>query len=319
MNTRIFRTLLALLLLLCTMACVEADDDTPQSGSDEPPALEDGPGKKPAPTLKDGTSDPTQNPDPSSPSSKLPSKLPSKTPPGTPTGSAAPDKGDIQLQWEQTETFAAFEEFFQEVGWLSDYANIINQNLSLPYDLAVIHKECGILNAYYNPADRTVSMCYEFFLHIYEVFSTETALADEEALVAAVHAWSSVFFHELAHALIDAYDLPITGKEEDAADDFSTVFLIQMGHGVSAYYGAIFWHLSDTGSYTSEQAAGEHSLNSQRFYNIMCTIYGSDPEEFSSIPEQFPEMEQRLPRCAREYEQKVKSWDEILEPWFKGE
>ena len=32
----------------------------------------------------------------------------------------------------------------------------------------------------------------------------------------------STFFHELGHALIDAWDLPITGREEDAADQLPT-------------------------------------------------------------------------------------------------
>jgi hypothetical protein len=35
-----------------------------------------------------------------------------------------------------------------------------------------------------------------------------------------------MFLHEVAHALIDGWDLPITRREEDAADQFSTLLLI---------------------------------------------------------------------------------------------
>lgn len=35
--------------------------------------------------------------------------------------------------------------------------------------------------------------------------------------------------HEVGHALIASYDLPITGSEEDAADQFAAWWLINMG------------------------------------------------------------------------------------------
>ena len=38
--------------------------------------------------------------------------------------------------------------------------------------------------------------------------------------------------HEMGHALIDLYDLPVLGKEEDAADSVATVFLTRaVGNG----------------------------------------------------------------------------------------
>lgn len=40
----------------------------------------------------------------------------------------------------------------------------------------------------------------------------------------------SIFLREVAHALIDGWELPITGREEDAADQFSTLLLINGMH-----------------------------------------------------------------------------------------
>ena len=42
---------------------------------------------------------------------------------------------------------------------------------------------------------------------------------------AVAGAFIFVFFHELGHALIDVYELPITGREEDAVDQLSTWIL----------------------------------------------------------------------------------------------
>lgn len=34
-----------------------------------------------------------------------------------------------------------------------------------------------------------------------------------------------MLFHELGHAFISLYDLPITGREEDAVDQFAAILL----------------------------------------------------------------------------------------------
>jgi len=62
---------------------------------------------------------------------------------------------------------------------------------------------------------------------------------------------------------------------------------------------------------------GEHSLSEQRFYNILCLVYGSNPEKFNFLVEDGDLPEERAEICPSEYERKVNSWDTLLSPYWK--
>ena len=49
----------------------------------------------------------------------------------------------------------------------------------------------------------------------------------------------SSFLHEAAHMLIDEYKIPVLGKEEDAADNFQTWYMI-INENHKLYYGNKF-------------------------------------------------------------------------------
>ena len=122
----------------------------------------------------------------------------------------------------------------------------------------------------------------------------------------AVEAFAWIFLHEVGHALIDVLDLPITGLEEDAADQFATVAIIRLAQSPwPAYYGAILFRAlgQNRGLPGVADFWDEHALHEQRDSNILCWLYGYDPFDFVFVPSRFPDSIDRLERCDTEYHQ----------------
>jgi hypothetical protein len=195
-------------------------------------------------------------------------------------------------------------------------ADALNDTLKFPRDLPIVHKRCGEENAFYDPNIGEVHMCYELLDQVAQI-SLDIAEDDEELGQRVVGTWMFVFFHELGHGLVHQYDLPVTGKEEDVVDEFSTLLMIQSDLAEYAIYAADYWRLTDSGQYDESQFAGDHSLNPQRFYNIMCLIYGSNPTKYAGAIEAGLLPEQRALGCPAEFKRKSDAWETLLEPWVK--
>jgi hypothetical protein len=224
------------------------------------------------------------------------------------------DEGDLVTEWKSGGGTLAKALHDEEL--FEDLADALNSGLKLPRDLPIVHKLCGEENAFYDPNSGELQLCYELLDSIYAV-SKELAADDEEAVERAVGTWLFVTFHELGHGLIDLYGLPITGKEEDAVDDFSTLLMIQADMAEYAAYAADYWNAIGTDVSSETSFADEHSLNAQRFFNILCLIYGSDPNKYDVIVSGGFLPQARAVRCPGEYAQKDKAWGTLLEPWAK--
>ena len=231
------------------------------------------------------------------------------------------DRGDVEIAWGEPpdEISAELAEGLREERIFEQLAEGLNETLKFPRDLPVAHVACGEENAYYDPNKGTLSMCYELLSSI-----TKAAVdpeVSEQVLVERIFGtWTFVFFHELGHALIDLYDLPTTGREEDAVDDFSTVLLIEAGRADFALRAAEYWASLDSGELTTLAFADEHSLTQQRFYSILCLVYGSDPNTYAGLVSQGEDgllpMSRAVP-CEEESRDKRNAWATLLEPWAK--
>lgn len=198
-----------------------------------------------------------------------------------------------------------------------DIAIPLSQTMRLPQDLPVTFEECGEENAFYDTETRSITMCYELFNQLGTMFA-DPEQSDEEVGEAILGAAFFIFLHEFGHSLIHLLDLPVTGKEEDAVDDFATLVLIN-AHEEKAAASAI----SHFGTLADEYESGdsgnlafwdEHSLNAQRVYSIACLLYGSDPEAFATLVGDDGLPEERAARCPDEYRQKSRAWDKLLGP-----
>ena len=203
---------------------------------------------------------------------------------------------------------------------LENAADQFNRSLILPHDIYLRTKDCGEANAFYNPNDQSVTMCYELMEHFYQLYK-EAGYTDGEASESMFDAVRFVFLHEIGHALIDTYKLPITANEEDAADRCSSFICIEeLGDGgVKSILAAAdaFRLESKSRTPSGNDLADEHLLQEQRFFNSLCMVYGSNPTKYSGIVEKGYLPEARAVRCPSEYERTAQSWSTLLAPWRK--
>jgi len=237
--------------------------------------------------------------------------------------SAEEDKGDFQVEYVDVEN-PAYERLNQEMRnekVLESASRDLNKALALPYDITLVTKDCGQVNAFYQPSERSITICYEMMEFYSKLFSQK--YSQEEANQKMADALQFIFLHELGHALIDAYQLPVTGNEEDAADKLSSYINLKelgdSGGGTRAALAA-----SEAFNMQSQMTGDkdlpfydEHSLDQQRFYNILCQLYGSNPSKYEVLVSKGVLPEQRAVRCPSEFQQTVRTWGGLLEKYRK--
>ena len=210
-------------------------------------------------------------------------------------------------------------EGLKEAKIFEDLAEAVTEGLKLPRPILVSLKSCGEPNAVYDPEEHTIELCYELMALFSEQFEGQN-LDEETHIEAVLGATIFVFLHELGHALVHELELPITGKEEDVVDQLATKLLVGMGDfGEEAALDAAesFIILSEETEefLTDLDMADEHSLDSQRFFNIVCWVYGSDAEKHESLVDDEQYLpEERAGFCEEEWATMSKAWDKLLAP-----
>ncbi|MDB5507185.1 MAG: hypothetical protein JWR75_1823 [Devosia sp.] len=147
---------------------------------------------------------------------------------------------------------------------------------------------------------------------------------------ARVNEWAAnnalwVLYHELAHLLVDQLDLPVLGKEEDAADNMASWTLLKKGtpEAIQALADAARgWQLSGAAygdDFVKEDFYDSHSLNQQRTFQIVCLMVGADEESFGKVAKAYAMDNNRQYSCRFDYEQVAASFDAVLAPhWAKN-
>src|SRR5215471_13717641 len=126
--------------------------------------------------------------------------------------------------------------------------------------------------------------------------------------------------HELGHVAIVEMELPVVGKEEDAADSFAAVRLIRLGSEFShrvLVEAAKGWFLSvrrDKASGDEVDFYDTHGLDQQRAYQIVCFMVGADPVQFKDLAKETKLPEDRQKSCAGDYSKALASWELVLNP-----
>ncbi len=185
----------------------------------------------------------------------------------------------------------------------------------LPVDLLIRTVGCdGVPNAWYQRQGKlpTVSICYEYLQEI-----GQSMPKDEKSPMGATMAdaiCGQLFFavaHELGHAMFDIFDVPVFGRQEDAADQFATFIMLQFGGeqalgliDAAAYgYHGYIKDLKDKPQVTLPLAAfsSDHGAPEQRYFNLICTAYGYDAALFANEMDKLPAS--RAERCKFEYDE----------------
>jgi len=196
---------------------------------------------------------------------------------------------------------------------------------SSPFSLTVKIEECGVdaaRAALYISKMQEIRLCLEAIAYSASVVSREVKSQD---LFRQQVFWLTdfFFFHELGHALIDILQLPVLGREEDAADDFAILTLLEEKKaGPKAVLTvAQYFRLEGTQANADGEVHwwDEHAPDLARSYNMLCLAYGKDPEEYQALVGKKKRLlpKTRATRCAAEYQQKRQSWITLVQPHVK--
>jgi hypothetical protein len=192
----------------------------------------------------------------------------------------------------------------------------LNETIRLPTTVDIQLVDCDTINAFYDPNSHRIIVCYELLEYFLGQFK-DRAANDQELGMAVLGATMFSFYHETGHGLIHLLDLPAVGREEDSVDQLATLILIAAGDdGVSMALSGAYWFQMQQASSTETPFSDEHSFDGQRFYNIMCLIYGSDPKKYAGFIANGNLPEARAEQCPEEYAKIKKSWEKLLEPYL---
>ena len=239
--------------------------------------------------------------------------------PGKPNENLAKNPAYLKFSYEKRKSFrGAALERTALVSQQAVYgiAEELKQRIAFPFDIQVVFGKCGGPDSYYDEDTRTIAICYELIDAYYDLFSRtmKTRAARDEAAKGAI---VSMFLHEVAHALITGWDLPIAGREEDAADQFSTLLLINSipdGDKMALDGARSFKLLADLEKALKKDYTDPHSLDEQRFFNTICLVYGRRPEQYEYLIRSGALPVERAFECEENYARVNKSWQKLLAP-----
>lgn len=228
------------------------------------------------------------------------------------------DEGDFVLEYLEPDNadHQPVYEALTESEFYDQVVALLNDQLALPQDIAIVFQDCDEVNAFYSPDDVAIAMCYDLIAYYSDMLYDE---AEADYTQEVINAAYFTFFHEVGHALVDQLALPIVSGEEDAVDSFAAVLLLWQGEEEAAIAGIDQFSLDAEEEAELEELPywGEHSLSEQRFYNMACLVYGSDPDWYAEwVADDFLPAE-RAEGCEAEFAMADESWSALLSPYLK--
>lgn len=191
--------------------------------------------------------------------------------------------------------------------------------LRLPRRLLIKTEDCnGDSNAWYE--NDAVTICYELVDDIWKNAASETTLGGVAPIDTVVGPFLDVVLHEVGHAVFEILRVPVFGREEDAADQFSAYLVLQAEKSLARrlILGNAYQYRADLkpdGPAPALKAfADVHGTPVQRFYNVLCIAYGADPELFKDVVEKDYLPKDRAEGCVDEYRQADYAFARLIRP-----
>nr|WP_319387024.1 DUF4344 domain-containing metallopeptidase [uncultured Roseibium sp.] len=131
-----------------------------------------------------------------------------------------------------------------------------------------------------------------------------------------------VTYHEAGHMLVSELELPVLAQEEDAVDNLATVSMLAADTDdmdVYLLHAMTGWFLMSEEDYDALVFYGEHDLDQQRGYRMLCLMVGADEDAFLDLAEDLALPEDRIDSCASDYEQAADSWEYVTDPYLRQE
>jgi hypothetical protein len=128
-------------------------------------------------------------------------------------------------------------------------------------------------------------------------------------------------YHEGGHMLVSELGLPILGQEEDAVDNLATITMLSVQDPDMDLWlsnAMIGWFLVADRNADDISFYGEHDLDLQRGYRILCLMAGSDEDAFGQLATDLGLPAERRASCANDYEQAWQSWETATKAYLRN-
>ena len=165
-----------------------------------------------------------------------------------------------------------------------------------------------------------MTVCYEYLTDILKNALEGTlpsVITQDDAILGP---FMDVFLHETGHAVFDQLQVPVLGREEDAADLFSAYIMLQLGQEDARrlILGNAYQYKEDVVNpqVPLTKYADEHGIPAQRFFNVLCIAYGADQKLFADVVEKGYLPKKRAEGCDVEYEQTAFALKTLIGPYI---
>lgn len=235
---------------------------------------------------------------------------------------AAPKGKPNQIQYEYVApTDPAHQAIHDQMkqGRALEHLQELLSPLRLPYPLTLKVAGCdGAVNAFYN--DEVVTVCYGMLAAILKDAPTQDLPIGLSRVDTVIGPALDVFLHETGHAVFNMLQIPVLGREEDAADQFSAYLMLRLGKDEARrmILGSAYQHrIQMPGLQVTvplQSFSDEHSTPAQRAFNVLCIAYGSDKKLFADIVEKDFLPKRRAEGCETEYEDLTFAMTKLIGP-----
>ena len=254
---------------------------------------------------KPGGSPDTGKPAPAPGTVFRPSTTDVTPPPAPPPTTGGPDWGNSQVDVVYTEPqdpqFRPIRERLMRRQVLEQLRLFLSP-LRLPRKLLVQLDQCNAERRPYHPGG-PVTICYEYVAKVDSVAPRNQQPGGLPRETMIVGAFIQAVLHEVAIATYDILEIPVWGRESDAADKLAGFIMVQFGKDVAlkVMIGAAWFLEVSERQWNEFDMASEQSPEAQRFFNYLCIAFGSDPASFKFLIDQNLLPVRRAQRCGVEF------------------
>lgn len=196
--------------------------------------------------------------------------------------------------------------------------------LRLPRKILVKSEQCNAESRPYVPGG-PVTICYEY-VHQLEKLAEKIPISERTARGvgredAVVGGFVQIVLHEMSYVVFDMLQVPVWGREADAADKLAGFLMLQFGTDVARKLlnGAAYFFEASDRTWTGSDFSDTRGTDAQRFYNYLCIAYGGDEKAFKDF---IVDTGQGMPRSGGRGPRATDRADLLPErriPWCRGE
>jgi hypothetical protein len=230
------------------------------------------------------------------------------------------DRFRVAYQPPEDTAYTAMYEELQASHVLESLRSVLSF-VRLPRTVRLVLVDCdGDANAYYDPDELTVSVCYEYVRELRKLADNPGRPAGISAETAVRSKLLEIFLHESAHALYDQLRIPIIGRQEEAADVLAAVVILHMrSRSARETVQGITWMYEQEAKEERvgrKKLADVHLLAEQRYYNWMCLAYGARPTLFADLVRDDVLTAERAETCQDEYRRAAYAVTRLMGPYL---